>query len=234
MGYAQTLRRRKGRMPQAPARTMGTWKLAYADFLTALVAFFLVMWLVKGVPEEGRANVADYFRTGSEVSSFVGSVPDQNRTPAANVASLLRQSRLLSTHASAISILAVDDTVRIDVMDRSSNPLFATASATFTESGNAIVQDLSDILNHGVWPIGVEGHTDAFTSAALNFDNWDLSTQRAHTARRALIEGGLAPERIVSVTGLADTMPINPGEPHLSANRRVTIVLHVSAEPRIS
>lgn len=234
MGYAQTLRRRKGRMPQAPARTMGTWKLAYADFLTALVAFFLVMWLVKGVPEEGRADVAGYFRTGTEASMLIGSVPDKGKTPADDVAALLRQSRRLNIHANAISILAVDDTVRIDVMDRTSDPLFASAGTAFTASGNALITDLADILGHGTWPVGIEGHTDAFASVTPGIDNWDLSTQRAHTARRALIEGGFAPERIVSVSGLADTMPINPGEPHLSANRRVTIVLHVSSEPRIS
>ena len=234
MGYAQTLRRRKGRMPQAPARAMGTWKLAYADFLTALVAFFLVMWLVKGVPEDGRADVADYFRSGSETSARVEGVSHTRHTTANDVAALLRQSRRLNTYASAISILAVDDTVRIDVMDRTSDPLFATAGTTFTDSGNALIQDLANILEHGAWPVAIEGHTDAFASVAHNFDNWDLSTQRAHTARRALTEGGLAPERIVSVAGLADTMPINPGEPHLSANRRVTIVLHVSSEPRIS
>lgn len=232
MGYAQSLRRRTGRMPQAPARAMGTWKLAYADFLTALVAFFLVMWLVKGLPEHERDGVAEYFRSSSiEVSSEPIAAKE---TTAQHLAGLLRESRKLSDWSETVRISATGDTIRIDLIDRLDEPLFQSYGTELTPAGIRLIETFAAVLAMGAWPVGIEGHTDAFAAVRPGMDNWDLSTARAHAARRALIDAGFAPERFASIAGLADTAPINPGEPHLAANRRVTLILQVPPEPRIS
>ncbi|MEO0466717.1 MAG: flagellar motor protein MotB [Pseudomonadota bacterium] len=226
MGYAQTLRRRTGRMPQVPARKTGTWKLAYADFLTALVAFFLVMWLVKGLPQSDRGELATYFETGQEVHAATQTDTVDQTTDA--LADVIRQSRVLMDTQGSIRVSATDHTVKIDLMDRSSRPIFKTGGSDFTKSGSMVISRMAEIAASGDWPVGLEGHTDAFASRVSGTDNWDLSSARANAFRRALINAGLPESRIISVTGLADSQPINPGEPHLSANRRVTLVLHVT------
>ena len=73
--------------------------------------------------------------------------------------------------------------------------------------------------------ITIEGHTDAFPSLIPNRSNWDISSERANAARRVLSNAGISPERVRAVTGLADTQPLKPGEPHLSVNRRISILL---------
>ena len=61
MAVAYSSRRTRGRTPRASARKMGMWKLAYADFLTALCAFFLIMWIIHGVSSGERQAIAQQF-----------------------------------------------------------------------------------------------------------------------------------------------------------------------------
>lgn len=231
MALAHAFRRRTGRTPQAPARRMGTWKLAYADFLTALVAFFIVMWLVKGLPEAGRADIAGYFRDGSEIQQSTDdgdSAEARAEAAAARLADSLSRQPLLRAEADVLRVVQDGTRVRIDLTDRLSDPVFMSAGAGLTPAGEALAEELAGLLKRGDWPVEIEGHTDAFPHAGAEGGNWALSTERALAARDALIGTGLDESRLTAVTGRADTLPINPGEPHHSANRRITLVLQVT------
>ncbi|MCI4646282.1 MAG: OmpA family protein [Hyphomonadaceae bacterium] len=218
-------RRDTGRRPRAPGPRLGNWKLAYADFLTALVALFLVLWLVSDAQSEGRADIAGYFRGEAQAqTALAATTPEKAAT---DLASALRNTRRLTGLSTHLNILPVGDRVRIDLMDRLSQPLFENNGAELTESGREAVATLSAILQDGDWPVEIEGHTDAFPTLGARTDNWTLSSQRAHAARRALVASGLAEDRVRAVTGLADTHPLRPEEPHLAANRRVTLILQV-------
>ncbi len=226
MALAYADRRDRGRRPRAPGPRLGNWKLAYADFLTALVALFLVLWLVSDTPAGGRTDIAEFFRGEPEAATLaVTSTPEAE---AAELAGALRATRRLTDLNNRLQILAHGDRVRIDLFDRTSDPLFESGGAALTASGRAGMAELADVLTTGNWPIEIEGHTDAFPAIGNGPDNWSLSSERAHSARRALLTAGLAPARIRAVTGLADTVPLRPEEPHLAANRRITLVLQVA------
>ena len=104
--------------------------------------------------------------------------------------------------------------------------MFASESGALTEAGEALTLQLGQAISGLAGPITIEGHTDAFPSLDANRTNWDISSERANAARRILASAGVSTDRVRAVTGLADTRPLNPGEPHLSANRRISILLH--------
>lgn len=199
--------------------------MAYADFLTALMAFFLVMWLVSGVSPEARAQVADYFTGGS--AAVTAQAPDTHDADIQRLYDLLKQDEALRAAGDSIVLAKEADGVRLDLVDTEARPLFDTASGKFTEAGTALAASIGRTLATLATPLTVEGHTDAFPSADPARTNWDISSERANSALRLLSAQGVAADRIRAVTGLAETRPLNPGEPHLSANRRVSILLHV-------
>jgi len=228
MAYAATLRNYAGRMPALPARKMGTWKMAYADFLTALMAFFLLMWLVSGVSPDARAAIAAEFKT-KELALAGSAAPAAGE--AADLFSLLQLSETLKAAGESVILSVEPDGVRLDLVDTTGRPLFQSASGALTPDGAALVAAAAGTLAALPNPLSIEGHTDAFSLAAAGYSNWDLSSDRANEARRLLEAGGVAAPRFQAVTGLADTKPLEPGQPHLAQNRRISLKVHLSAQP---
>jgi len=116
----------------------------------------------------------------------------------------------------------------MDLLDPEGRPLFESARGALTLEGRALVEaaavTLADLPN----ALSIEGHTDAFGLAGAGYSNWELSSDRAHEARRLLTASGVADGRVRAVTGLADTQPLNPGEPHNARNRRISLKVHLS------
>lgn len=229
MAHATPLRTRAGRMPAFPARKMGTWKIAYADFLTALMAFFLLMWLVSGVSPESRAAIAAEFkpRPASTSLATTGDVPVE----ADRLFSLLTLSEVLKAAGDSVVLTAEPDGVRIDLVDTEGRPLFESARGALTPEGRALVEAAAATLAPLPNALSIEGHTDAFGLAGAGYSNWELSSDRAHEARRLLMAGGVTDSRVRAVTGLADTQPLNAGEPHNARNRRISLKVHLAAQP---
>lgn len=229
MAYATTPRTRAGRMPAFPARKMGTWKIAYADFLTALMAFFLLMWLVSGVSPESRAAIAAEFKNRPADTALAAS--DGVPLEADRLFSLLTLSERLKAAGDSLILTAEPDGVRLDLVDTEGRPLFESARGALTPEGRALVDSAAAALAPLPNALSIEGHTDAFGLAGAGYTNWELSSDRAHEARRLLETGGVASARIRAVSGLADTMPLNPGEPHSARNRRISLKVHLGAQP---
>jgi chemotaxis protein MotB len=227
MAYATTHRQLAGRMPAPPARKMGTWKMAYADFLTALMAFFLLMWMVSGVSPDARAAIAAEFKTRETALPSVPSVP----TEAADLFSLLQLSETLKGAGESVILSVEPDGVRLDLVDTAGRPLFESASGALTAEGAKLVAAAAGTLAPLSNAVSIEGHTDAFSLTSTGYSNWDLSSDRANEARRLLEAGGVAGARFQAVTGLADTKPLEPGQPHLAQNRRISLKVHLSAQP---
>ncbi len=226
MAYATTQRNYAGRMPALPARKMGTWKMAYADFLTALMAFFLLMWLVSGVSPDARAAIAAEFKTKELAPA---SADRAMPVGAADLLSLLQLSETLKTAGDSVILSVEPDGVRLDLVDTAGRPLFESASGALTPDGAALVAAAGETLARLANPLSIEGHTDAFGLAKAGYSNWELSSDRANEARRLLEAGGVAAGRFQAVTGLADTRPLDPGQPHLAQNRRISLKVHLSA-----
>jgi len=210
-------------MPVAPARKAGTWKMAYADFLTALMAFFLLMWLVAGVSPEDRAVIADYFH--DRTSAAAAAAAEAGPSEADRVFSALSANPDLVAAGNSIVLTHEADGVRIDLVDSAERPLFDRADGRFTPAGLDLAQKTAGAIAVMDSAITLEGHTDAFPSLAPGYSNWELSSDRANEARRVFEAAGIAPERIRGVMGLADTRPLVPGQPHLPVNRRVSILV---------
>ncbi len=216
--------RKVGRTPAAPTRRTGGWKLAYADFLTALCALFLVLWLVHGATSEQKESVAEQFRP----ESLSGSVTNLAQSdPVGDLAEALRSTRLLADETLAVTLTEMDGALRIDLMDPDRAPMFEKGQAALNLHGEQLIRLTAQALSLVPYTISIEGHTDSDPIRRQNYSNWDLSTDRANAARRSLVANGLSPARVRSVAGLADTRPLDTSAANLPLNRRLSIVIHI-------
>lgn len=225
MAIAYSSRRNKGRMPAASARKLGTWKLAYADFLTALCAFFLIMWIVHGVSKDERQALAQQFGADTQISSGVTGV---RQDEASKIATALINDPALAAFGSSVTITAEADFIRIDLSDMAERPLFETGDGRLNTTGEHLTRLAGRAISALPMQVMIEGHTDSHPSLTAGYSNWELSSDRANSARRLLIEAGVAEHRIQGVAGLAHTRPLLQNTPEDAANRRISIVLVIS------
>ncbi len=240
----------------------GAWKVAYADFVTAMMAFFLLMWLLNATTEEQRKGIADYFspnipiaavsgggsdalsgdslftqdtlsRSGTGVKNDTGNA-EQEETKKAEAAALTEaqiealNNALLSENADLlehVSLKMSPEGLIIELIDSTSEPLFsvgeATPSALLLQLLRIVTDSFGSIQNN----IKIVGHTDARAFATgTNYSNWELSSDRANTARRILMDYGFPSEKISEVSGKAYTDPLAL-DPLAAKNRRISITL---------
>ena len=150
---------------------------------------------------------------------------------AADLFSLLQLSETLKAAGESVILSHEADGVRLDLVDTAGRPLFESASGALTPEGRALVAAAAETLAPLANPLSIEGHTDAFSLVSAGYSNWELSSDRANEARRLLEAGGVAPARFQAVTGLSDTQPLDPGQPHLAQNRRISLKVHLTAQP---
>ncbi len=229
----------------------GSWKVAYADFVTAMMAFFLLLWLLSMVSTEKRAVMAEYFKnfslfkesgkTFQPGSAFViaDHIKKAELKPE-NVAMSLKkalgrkgagqqwkapgtgQEEALMEH---LRVDAVDGGVRIQIIDREGSPMFQLGSAEPTVKCREIIAAVAEVIRDQDARIAVEGHTDAAPFRGDQITNWELSTNRASAARRMLESSGLDPARVARVVGYADTDLLVKQNPKDPQNRRISIIL---------
>jgi chemotaxis protein MotB len=285
----------------------GAWKVAYADFVTAMMAFFLLLWLLNATTEEQKKGIAEYFSpvttftpdSVSESPSGAGGVmggrsmssdgamvndtspvgitvalpgskedseaqteqptdgtkdsqrlseeeeaADQSvdRAEVDQLARELEEERFaqaeadlrqalesvpdLSDFAKNLVIDQTPEGLRIQIIDQEGRSMFASGSAEMfphTQRLLALVADAVKTLDN---PVAIKGHTDSTPYASgKDYSNWELSTDRANSSRRALLAAGLPAARIASVVGRADQEHFVPEEPNSPRNRRISIVL---------
>ncbi len=227
----------------------GSWKVAYADFVTAMMAFFLLLWLITMVSPEKRARVAEYFKYFSlfkeggvsimEKSSAIfnesGETPakvfapylEQNNVTPAALKEAIKQAveTLLKDVKEQILVRVVDEGVKIEMVDKNGSTMFELGSANLTSTAKQILKVMADNIKIISNPLYIEGHTDAYSYSTNHYSNWELSTDRANAARRFLEEAGIDPGRIVKVVGYADKDPLIKENPLDPRNRRISITV---------
>ncbi len=226
----------------------GSWKVAYADFVTAMMAFFMVMWIVsmdEGVKDvvEGYFNNPIGFRRGYATGNspmFEGSAAT-NKTPApvATPQRAAEQQRLneaaqeirqgvetlgLQGVEAEIAVSVTAEGLRVEMAEGAEGETFFSFGSARPEQAldrvlSVVAQSLGEMPNTVV----IEGHTDAAPYPRADYTNWELSVDRANTARRMLVERGLAESRVLEVRGYADRRLRYPDEPRNPGNRRVTL-----------
>jgi chemotaxis protein MotB len=232
----------------------GSWKVAYADFVTAMMAFFLVMWII-GMDDKTKEAIEGYFSNpagykqgyGAGVSPVsAGSTPTQiqsrqfrlivhnaERRAFEDMATRLRarvDSLRGALGAAKIEVQVLNDGLRIELIDgRAADMFFHRASADLQPIGEMAIALVAHELITLRNPIIVEGHTDATLYGDATYSNWELSTDRANAARRSLETAGVSPDRIAEVRGFAARQLRLPAEPTAGVNRRITLMLPFSA-----
>ncbi len=218
----------------------GAWKVAYADFVTAMMALFIVLWVLGASDKKFKAGIAHYFREPGVFSGSTGVIPDggQDKVGAGIIQSpsleVLRTQireglaglKDLINIQDLVSIKMTDEGLLIEIIDKEKQAFFELSSATVKPIMRRvlafIVKEIKDTPNKLV----ISGHTDArpFHNESY-YSNWDLSTTRALNTRRALEELGIPSERVERVVGYADRQLRVADDPMNSENRRISILI---------
>ena len=195
-----------------------TWKLAYADFVTALMALFSVLWVLGNSPNTQQA-VGAYFHNPAPAANNIDTLAKQlqdaiERNP--NLGSLAMQVRMSSSTAG----------LRVDLLERNRTPLFETGREDPTQAGTRLLKGIARELGKVPNRIALEGHTDSKPySGRRGYTNWELSIDRANAARRVMVQNGLRPGQVSQVFGSADRNPGVSENPDDADNRRVTVIV---------
>jgi chemotaxis protein MotB len=224
----------------------GSWKVAYADFVTAMMALFLCLWLTaqdtkikdaveraftnpfSSVTKESTGIIENKEKTGSEkhagqFQSVSAVEMETMRHVSDDLTRLLQQNET----DSSVKIELTPDGLRINIFDRSRKPIFEPDTDTFTTYGSWVFSTLAwEISRYTTFKIELEGHTKTCSDQTREASGkWDLSTERANAARVKVVQGGVIEKQICKVSGYADTAPMPDTEPDDEINRRVTVML---------
>ncbi|MBF0316714.1 MAG: OmpA family protein [Nitrospirae bacterium] len=229
----------------------GSWKVAYADFVTAMMAFFLLMWLLSMVSPEKRLKLASYFSQltiyDSVGFSFLGKGADvlDTNIPKRDIMPTEKQfgsffsikdelqkklkeqmEKRMADVKDQVMIDVVENGVRIQLIDKEGKPMFALGKADLTPDAKKIIKIVTEnIKDISDAKVSIEGHTDALNYSTTKYTNWELSTDRASTARKELENNGLNPDHISKVAGFAATDLLIKTSPTDPRNRRISILV---------
>ncbi len=228
----------------------GAWKVAFADFMTSMMALFLVLWLITQ-SSDVRSAIAGYFQDplgranefGSSIIPGEGAQAASPRPISQTQIADLRRDRLqmlgerirqaldkspdFGELASHIQIDFTEEGLRIQLLEDSTGVFFETGSAHPRPAGVALLGLLGEQLATMPNAVMVDGYTDAvaYSNTQSTYTNWELSADRANASRRILLAGGLHDGQIAQVRGHADRDLRFPGAPTSPSNRRVTITM---------
>lgn len=263
---------------QAHGHHGGAWKVAYADFVTAMMAFFLVMWILGAGTREQKAAISEYFKNpsmtpgnatvappgrmgpggasdaavqlGGAMDLSHGPGKDRHNGPSAPVSkealdqrarerekarlqelmqqlhAAIQNSQALAPFKDQLLLDITSEGLRIQIVDKLNRPMFDLGSAQLKDYTRAILGELGIFINRVPNRISITGHTDDAPYAnERDYSNWELSTDRANAARRALLTGGMEKGKTARVVGLAASVPLDKTHPENPINRRISIIV---------
>jgi chemotaxis protein MotB len=245
---------------KAAAHHGGAWKVAYADFVTAMMALFMVLW-ISAQDKEILIATSQYFQNPfrSPMDATSGVLPfNSNKTSkssgnqAGNEKEQDRNKQIQLTFLSSVAadfyrLLHLDenlagkpvdvqvttDGLRVTLFDRVNRPLFVGDTTEFTEWGNFILQSLAWTIDRHQFHVTIDGHTKSNVITKRDgYTMWELSADRANAARRLLVHYAVEPSQIERVTGYADTKPVEGETRDSEANQRITLSLTLTAKSR--
>jgi len=227
----------------------GAWKVAFADFMTAMFALFLVLWLITQ-SSDVKSAIAGYFQDPlGRSDEFGSSIMPGTGAQAATVRPLqpedvveMRRDRLqlmaermkrdvkkvpeLRDVADKVEISVTNEGLQIQLLEDSVGVFFETGNAMPSPRGRQMLALLGHELSGLPNPIMIAGYTDARAyHRADGYSNWELSADRANTTRRILTTNGIGDQRMAQIRGFADRELKNPRDPLAATNRRVAITM---------
>jgi len=221
----------------------GAWKVAYADFVTAMMALFIVLWIVSQSASVRQA-VSAYFkdpgvfesgRGGSVLNGSSGAAPNPTNDISAQIETLKAEARKIEDAIKSnadfekfrdkIEITVTKEGLRIELLENSAGVFFDVGSAKPKPDTVKLLQLIGREIGQLKNAIMIEGYTDARPYTNPEYSNWELSSDRANMARKILEHNGVGKNQISQVRGFADRNLKHPDKPFDFANRRVSILV---------
>ncbi len=215
----------------------GAWKVAYADFVTAMMALFIVLWLMSSSSKQTQLAISGYFKDPSGTAATVGTslagTGENIQLTKQDMAKLKEQLQKsiqkmndLDKLKKNIEMTVTAEGLRIELLESAKGTFFNSGSTALNQSGQELLTllavELGKVPNH----LSVEGHTDAKPFAGNgSYSNWELSSDRANAARRLMQQVGLRGDQVSQVRGFADQRLRNLKDPLDASNRRVSIIV---------
>ena len=214
----------------------GAWKVAYADFVTAMMALFIVLWLLNSSKQVQEA-VGGYFKDPTGTSKKVGSnmqgagenfVLTRDNMPKLKeqLQKAMRQMADFEKLKSHIDMTVTAEGLRIEMSESASGTFFDSGSAKLNGDGAELLSTLAQELGGLPNKLSIEGHTDSqpYAPSAI-YGNWELSADRANAARRVMQARGIRADQVTQVRGFADQRLRKPEAPLDPANRRISVIV---------
>jgi chemotaxis protein MotB len=214
----------------------GAWKVAYADFVTAMMALFIVLWLMNSSKQVQEA-IGGYFKDPSGTSKMVGTDQrgsGENVTLTKDDMSKLREQLQKSVRTvndfeklkDQIEMTVTAEGLRIELLETATGTFFESGSASPNGDAKQLLTVLSQELGKLPNKISIEGHTDSKAyNGARDYSNWELSTDRANAARRIMQACGLRDDQVAQVRGFADQRLRTPNDALDPSNRRISVIV---------
>ena len=215
----------------------GAWKVAYADFVTAMMSLFIVLWLM-GSSEKVKKAVAGYFNDPKGTANLLGTNmsgngvavtqvrDDQMQKLKEKLESEIKAKKELEQLSKQIEITITPEGLRIELLEDKNGTFYQTGSAHLSDRGQELLALLAGELKTLPNSLLIEGHTDSAQYSTENdYSNWELSADRANSARRLLQQDGVRSDQVTQVRGYADQMLRVKGNPYDPSNRRISILV---------
>jgi len=220
----------------------GAWKVAYADFVTAMMALFIVLWLLNTSQKVQKA-VASYFKdpsgVGKQMGSSLAGVGDAVTVAKDDMSRLkekleqaMKQMPKFAQMKDNVELTITSEGLRVELIESAKGMFFESGNARPTDNGNELLVRLAQELGKIPNTILIEGHTDSTPySGARDYGNWELSADRSNSARRLMETSGLRKGQVKQVRGFADQRLRMPSDPTNPANRRVSVIVQYIPVP---
>lgn len=225
----------------------GEWKVAYGDFVTAMMALFIVLWVL-GQSDEVKKSVESYFKDpvgfgtqSKNILSGSGNVPKIVESKAGEMSEAAEKEKLqkmgekilsdLSTSpefsnlADKVKVEVVDEGLRIEMLESSDNIFFQVGTSRLNDQAISLLKKIGDELSKLPNKIIVEGHTDSRPLNNGTYTNFELSAERANSARYALSLSQMSEDQMDEVRGYADRRLRDQDDPFNLVNRRISIIV---------
>ena len=220
----------------------GAWKVAYADFVTAMMSLFIVLWLLNSTPQVKKA-IAGYFNDPKGTSKQMGTDMLGNGPSVTidktNVEKLkesiqkaIVEQKELEKLADQVEMKMTSEGLRIELIEGKNGTFFQSGGVKLSPSGEQLVGMLAGQLKTLPNNLLIEGHTDAKAYGGdTGYSNWELSSDRANAARRLLQQDGVRQDQVTQVRGFADQSLRVPNDPLDPSNRRISLIVQFLQAP---
>jgi chemotaxis protein MotB len=221
----------------------GAWKVAYADFVTAMMALFIVLWLLN-TSQKTKEAISGYFQGPSGHAKQVGAQTKEGATSNPAVINTTEQMKELQKKLEAavktipnfdkmkanIEMKLTDEGLKIELLENSKGIFFESGKPEPSEVGKQVLIALSKEIGKIPNRVSIEGHTDATPYGSDTYSNWNLSSDRANQARKLMENDGLAANQVSQIRGFADQALRNPKNPTDPTNRRVSLIVQYAGK----